>query len=151
MEKHFVVSGYGVRDGKVLLVHHRKLGMWLPVGGHVEKNELPEEALIREFREETGLDVEILGKKDSRGDCEEVRVLHAPHHVQLEYITDRQGDHYHIDLVYFCKVRKGKEKLEAHAHRGIRWFSKSDMRKEKLQGNVRHFAAMAIDSLAKVK
>ena len=29
-----------VHDGKVLVVHHRKLGKWLPLGGHVELGEL---------------------------------------------------------------------------------------------------------------
>jgi ADP-ribose pyrophosphatase YjhB (NUDIX family) len=32
----------------VLLVYHRKLAMWLPPGGHVEPNELPDDAAVRE-------------------------------------------------------------------------------------------------------
>ena len=149
MERHFVVAGYGVRDSKVLLVHHRNLGMWLPVGGHIEKNELPDEAVKREFQEEAGLEVEIISNIDKRGECDVVKMLHTPHHVQLEYIRDPQGDHYHIDLVYFCKVKEGKEKLEAHAHKEIRWFSKNDLKKEKLQENVMHFAKLAIDFVRK--
>ena len=40
--RHFTVAVFVVRDGKVLLHWHRKLGMWLPPGGHIERGELPE-------------------------------------------------------------------------------------------------------------
>jgi 8-oxo-dGTP diphosphatase len=48
-------------EGKVLLIRHRKLGIYLYPGGHVEKDETPVEAVIREFEEETGLRVEPIG------------------------------------------------------------------------------------------
>ncbi len=42
---------------RVLLVDHRKAGLWLPPGGHIEPRELPESAAVREAREELGIDV----------------------------------------------------------------------------------------------
>ena len=42
-------------DGAVLLVDHRKAGMWLPTGGHVEPGEHPAETVRREVVEELGI------------------------------------------------------------------------------------------------
>jgi len=56
------VDGAYVKDGKVLLLKRAKepfKDCWSLVGGHVEGNETLEEALRREFKEETGLEVEI--------------------------------------------------------------------------------------------
>src|SRR5688500_10821251 len=44
----------------VLLHWHRRLGLWLPPGGHIDPGELPDEAAVRETLEETGLAVELL-------------------------------------------------------------------------------------------
>ena len=48
-----------VREGKLLLIHRRKKGAeyWVLVGGKVEDGETVEEALVREVKEETSLDV----------------------------------------------------------------------------------------------
>ena len=41
--------------GAVLLVAHRKAGLWLPPGGHVEPAEDPWQTVVRECREELGI------------------------------------------------------------------------------------------------
>ena len=40
----FTVSLFIVEKGKLLLIHHRKLDRWLPIGGHIELDEDPEQA-----------------------------------------------------------------------------------------------------------
>ncbi|GEJ57534.1 NUDIX domain-containing protein [Anaeromyxobacter diazotrophicus] len=52
----FSVSVFCRHGGAVLLIHHRRLGAWLPVGGEIEPGETPLEAARRELREETGLE-----------------------------------------------------------------------------------------------
>jgi 8-oxo-dGTP diphosphatase len=55
--------GILVEDGKILLIAHKGLSnadlMWLPPGGGVAFGERMEECLKREFREETGLEIEV--------------------------------------------------------------------------------------------
>lgn len=52
---------YIEKDGKYLMLHRVKKkqdinrGKWIGVGGHFEEGESPEECLLREVREETGL------------------------------------------------------------------------------------------------
>jgi len=51
----FSVAIFCRHEGAVLLVRHRRLGKWLPVGGELEAGETPLEAARRELEEETGL------------------------------------------------------------------------------------------------
>ena len=51
----FSVAVYARRGDRVLVIEHRRLATWLPIGGELEAGETPLEAAIRELREETGL------------------------------------------------------------------------------------------------
>ena len=62
MKIDLVVGGYIFHEEKVLLIHHRKLHLWLPVGGHIDPNETPDSAMIREAKEETNVDITLLQK-----------------------------------------------------------------------------------------
>jgi len=55
-----IVSAFIFHKHKLLLIHHRKKDIWLPVAGHVEKNETYSKAIIREIKEETNLNVNKL-------------------------------------------------------------------------------------------
>jgi 8-oxo-dGTP pyrophosphatase MutT (NUDIX family) len=91
-------TAFVVWRGRLLLHHHAKLGRWLPPGGHVERDELPDDAAVREVHEETGVHVELIGERahDAPGPVQLLR----PRGVQLE--TIRPG-HEHIDLIYFAR------------------------------------------------
>lgn len=56
----YTAGGMLIQEGKVLLVKHKKLGIWLNPGGHIDEGELPHEAAEREFFEETGVKVEAI-------------------------------------------------------------------------------------------
>lgn len=62
---HITVKGIVVFENKVLLMKRVKpstdgLGYWELPGGGLEYGESPNQALIRELKEETGLDIEII-------------------------------------------------------------------------------------------
>lgn len=140
-ERHFVVTGYVVRDGKTLLIRHKKLQMWLAPGGHIDANELPDDAALREIFEETGLRAEIVSSK--RADkCERgVVFLHVPNHVQLEDIPNHPQ---HIDLIYFCRALAGEPVISERETDGARWFSIQDLRSAEVRDEVRQTGEQAI-------
>lgn len=123
--KHFVATGYVVRDHKTLLLFHKKLQLWLPPGGHIDEGELPEEALRREVREETGLEIEILSPRRTPDPADgKVRYLHVPHHVQLEDIPNHAQ---HIDLIYYCRALEGEAKVAPEEHAALRWHTAEEL------------------------
>lgn len=141
LPKQLTASGFVLHpDRKVLLIHHRKLGVWLYPGGHVEGTETPDDAVIREIREETGIEARILGLLDAPlADAEaDVHVLHTPYRILCERITDRKaGDHYHIDMIYLCvspDVSNFKGNSEVH---DARFFGKDEIAELKLFPNFR--------------
>jgi 8-oxo-dGTP pyrophosphatase MutT (NUDIX family) len=98
----FTVATFVVHAGRVLLLWHPKLAMWLPPGGHIDPHELPDAAAVREVAEETGLTVILTGRPAlDLDDPAAPRQLVRPEGVQLEQITPT---HQHIDLIYFARL-----------------------------------------------
>lgn len=130
----------------MLLLLHKKLRMWLPPGGHIEERETPDEAVLREAREETGLVVEIVGpapRPDPAGG--KVRFLRRPRVVQVEAID---GLHEHIDLIYFCRPIGGRlARAESEAEQ-LRWFTPSELASPEVTEEVRETALLALAELA---
>ena len=125
----FTVAIFVVHDEKILLIHHRKLGKWLPLGGHIELDEDPEQAALREAKEESGLDVELLGERPpttSPG----TRALIAPRFLDIHRISDT---HEHIGMIYWARPKRGggapaaELQLAAEEHHDIRWCSRDDL------------------------
>jgi dCMP deaminase len=58
--REFLSTVYIVKDGKVLLTFNKVIKKFIPVGGHIEPNELPDASVIREAKEESGYDIELV-------------------------------------------------------------------------------------------
>ncbi|SDK85461.1 ADP-ribose pyrophosphatase YjhB, NUDIX family [Natronorubrum texcoconense] len=103
--RHFTATVYIVSDGATALHEHERLGMTIPPGGHVDRDELPAEAGLREVREETGLEATLLDEADSI-EAPAGRPLPPARHQMLYDINvhDGQVGHQHIDLIYYATV-----------------------------------------------
>lgn len=142
----FTVAIFIVQAGRVLLIHHRKLDRWLPVGGHIELDEDPETAALREAQEESGLEVELMGERPpttSPG----TRALIAPRFLDIHRITDT---HEHIGMIYWARPKSGTVSLSASEHHAIRWCSRQDLEgmNPPLSPAVRWYCLKALEELA---
>ena len=135
----FTATTFVVRNHKVLLLWHNKMQAWLPPGGHIAKNELPEEAAVREVREETGLEVELLGSRRILGN---VTVLTQPSCILLEDIAP---EHQHIDLIFFAEVSdSGEVFLNEREAARFRWYDHEQLRGDEIAEDIRHLGRRAI-------
>ena len=147
MKTDLVVAGYIFNKDKVLLIHHRKLDLWLPVGGHIDKDETPNEALFREIKEEVGIDVEILNKSDIPAVGNVKQNLAAPFHVNIHSV----GDHEHCCFFYLCKALNA-EKLKINGElKYFDWFSKKDLSKNYVPVDVGNIGFKAFELFQKLK
>jgi ADP-ribose pyrophosphatase YjhB (NUDIX family) len=96
----FVVETFIVHANKVLLRMHDKYGIWLAPGGHIELNEDPTQAAIREVKEEVGLDVVLWGKLPPLKDPKlRDQALLSPRFMNRHPINE---NHEHICSYYFA-------------------------------------------------
>lgn len=81
-------------DGCTLLHRHKRLGIWLQPGGHLDPGEDPGQAAVRETREETGLSAR-----------------HPEHGPQLVHVDVHEGPrgHVHLDLRYLLTADAATE------------------------------------------
>jgi 8-oxo-dGTP pyrophosphatase MutT (NUDIX family) len=119
----FTVAIFVVHQRKILLIHHRKLNKWLPLGGHIELDEDPEIAALREAKEESGLDVELIGERPPTTETG-TRALIAPRFLDIHRISDT---HEHIGMIYWARPKTGDVTLAVEEHHDIRWCSEMDL------------------------
>lgn len=152
MKKHFTATAYVVSkiDGeyKVLLHKHKKHNIWIGIGGHIEKDENPTEAVIREVKEETNLEIKLLGdgKLLKTTGVEE---LINPFAILQEKIPGLKDDpsHYHIDLIYFATCLNPKKIQMSEEYN---WFSKKALKQAKLGKEVTYLAQKLFKALKNV-
>ena len=147
MEKHLTATAYLVAkiDGKirVLLHRHKKINIWLGVGGHVERDENPIETVRREVFEEAGTELDFLPPLRSPLIKEYVTQLEISQFIFEFKISARPKEpaHRHIDLVFIGTVKHPeKVKMTEEFH----WFSASELKKLALQEEVTSITQKAL-------
>lgn len=142
----FTVDVFVLYKNKVLIRKHDKYNKWLAVGGHIELDEDPTQAAVREVKEETGLDMELVGDPMKFiSESSNYKELLPPRFMNIHSINDT---HKHISLVYFARstsdkvVDEGREKSG-----GCKWFSLEDLQenKEKLSESTKFYATKALE------
>jgi len=131
------------------MVFHKKLNVWLPPGGHIEEDELPDDAVIREILEETGIRVKIKSLKQdidisNKDSCRE---LERPFIILLEDI-EGNGKHNHIDMIYICSALNDEftpQKLEVS---DIGWFTLDEINELETFDNVKQTIKKAYEYLS---
>ena len=140
MVKHFTTSTYLMNESftKTLFLLHPKFAKWLPPGGHIEKNETPEEAARREIAEETGvLNVNFI-KPHFNSDFTDSRaeMLLKPHFLMSQLIEE---NHYHLDMIFFAKIKEDSY-ISPEKHQ-LKWFSVKEVEQEQnIFNNVKKLA-----------
>lgn len=127
----FTVGVVIVNKQKVLLIFHKKLQLWLFPGGHIELDEDPNQAAIREVKEETGLDVILIGGEVHREiNTKTATSLVPPLSMEIHNFNET---HRHVNMVYAARVETDQVALQTEEAEDIRWFSKEELDDEKYQ------------------
>jgi 8-oxo-dGTP pyrophosphatase MutT (NUDIX family) len=142
----FTVAVFIVYNNKVLLVMHKKQQKWLPIGGHIELHEDPDEALAHEIAEECGLEVEMLtSKPEIPGDHR--KSLFTPNYMDIHKINNVDHEHKHVGLIYFARAKSSEVKLALEEHDDIRWFGEADLENPEfaIQEDIKFYAKEALN------
>ena len=130
MNRHFTCTGFLVRGDKTLLLWHPRLRMWVPPGGHLEPNEDPVTAVLREIREETGLTAEVLPLAQTFAFAYPGQVA-PPFTILVEDSAEPGQRHQHIDLIYFCRPVDGPPKADPPPDTIVAWVDEETLRADR--------------------
>jgi len=144
----FTVSVYVVHENKVLLHIHKVLGIWLPPGGHIELDEDPNEAAVREAKEETGLDIELIGEAHSYDSPYNARELIPPRFLNRHFF-DESHTHEHVNLCYFARSKNGADARHEVEGGEVRWFTREEIERNE-EGIVPDVRVHALAALAEL-
>ena len=114
----WIVDAAGER---ALLTHHRKLGRWLQLGGHVDGEEHVERSALREAQEESGM-AEFRFVPWSGGEL-------VPLDLDVHPIPARkqEPEHLHWDLRFLLQAAPGQALVTSDESNDLRWFGADEL------------------------
>jgi ADP-ribose pyrophosphatase YjhB (NUDIX family) len=146
--REWTVATFVLHRGRVLLLFHPKIGLWLPPGGHVEHGELPDDAAVREVREETGVRCRLVGERGVNVAYPDQLI--RPYGIQVEKI--RPGVE-HIDLVYFAVASdeaRAEIAPEFAAQDRAGWYAPGDLLELGANDEIRQWVARLVATVPRI-
>jgi len=135
----FSVAVYARRGDRVLVIEHRRLRTWLPIGGEIEPGETPLEAAARELREETGL---VGAFRPLRGALDGVPAGLLGYE---EHLAGSKG--LHMNFVFVAEVPAGADVTPNDEFEAYRWVDRAELEGLASPLNVRQFGYLALDAV----
>lgn len=141
--KSITATVYVINDGKVLLHQHKKYKTWFPLGGHIEEDEFPHEAAIREVKEESGFDVTLI-KTELASEIELARVkrIPAPFCLLHEGIG---GVENFFDFIYIAETTETEPHPDGDESKEFKWFSYEELQEYDIKPHVKNTALAILD------
>lgn len=141
----FVVEVFIIYNNKVLLRFHDKYKIWLSVGGHIELDEDPNQAALREVKEEVGLNVKLYdGNLLFRYEEKHNRQLVPPIALGRHSITQT---HEHVVSIYFA-VADTDEVIPERESDQWKWVGIDELKDMELKPDILFYAKEALSRLS---
>ena len=116
---------------KVLLTHHRKLGLWLQLGGHADGHPELDHVAMTEAIEESGLTSINFLEYERELFSTEYAAHPLPFDLDCHAIPARRDDpaHLHYDVRYLVVALDNEVPVVSEESHDVRWFTLDDARK----------------------
>lgn len=135
----FSVAVYARRDQRVLVIEHRRLNTWLPIGGELEAGETPLEAAARELREETGLEGTFRPLAGALDGVPPGLIGYEEHQAGSKGM--------HLNFVFVAEISPGAEVSPNDEFGAWRWVDRAELDRLESPLNVRQFGFLALDAV----
>lgn len=136
--KSITATVYIINSNKVLLHQHKKYHTWFPVGGHVEADEFPHQAAIREAKEEAGLDIELL-KTEIAPEIDIARVERIPAPFCI-YRENGKDDDDFFDFIYIATSNSDSPSPEEGESKIFKWFTQQELLEYDIKPHIKNTA-----------
>ena len=143
--KSITATVYVVNNDKILLHQHKKYKTWFPLGGHVEVDEFPHEAAIREVKEESGLDVKLVETEIAPSiELARVKRIPSPFYLLHEGIG---GDENFFVFIYIAETTETIPCPENGESKEFKWFFYEELKENDIKPHVKNIAIAVLDYL----